>query len=162
MNDTNLIPAKATSLAEQSDAIVISFRYDWYPHIQAKDFSVVIRKQTPKHRAFDWLYFHVNSPVSAICARAPILNTFRATLQEVLELAPKVNLSPDEIRDYFWKDSSVGCYRLGTIEIAPKATTTTELTAVLIYRPPQSCVILSKRAKQVIDGLAQFTPTNCA
>ncbi len=161
MTEGTLIPAKAASVKDQSDAIVVSFHSDWYSHIQARDFSIVIRKQTPKFRAFDWLYFHVNSPVSAICARAPILKTFRANLQEVLDLASAVNLTPAEIRDYFWKDSTVGCYRLGTIQIAPKAITTKELTSALIYRPPQSCVILSMRAKQVIDCLAQFTPAVC-
>jgi predicted transcriptional regulator len=154
MSASSLIPAKATRPQEQSDAIVVSFRADWYAHIQNNDFTVVIRKQIPKMRPFQWLYFHLNKPISGICARAPILQTFRATSNEVLGLAAEIKLTAAEIKNYLWKDATVGCYRLGTIESFRRPLPIKEIANFLKYQPPQNFVILSKQAKELIDIMA--------
>lgn len=157
MNQQERIPAKATKPEEQSDAIVVSFGSEWHEHLTASRFSVVIRKRIPKSAGFKWLYFHVNNPVSAICARAPIEKIFSAKPKAVVALAKKINLTPAEISAYIGNDTSMGCYQLGAIQIAPKPATSATLSERLAYFPPQSFFILSSKAKAIIDQMAGFS-----
>jgi predicted transcriptional regulator len=150
------IPAKATTPADQSDSIVVSFGAAWYQHLLAKDFSAVIRKRIPKNNSFKWLYFHINSPVSAICGRAEIKQIFSATAKEAVTLAKQINLSVDEISSYVGRDNGIGCYRLGTFQPSAKPVPISTLATRLAYYPPQSFFILSKQAKKVIDELSGF------
>ena len=156
MNDKDLIPAKATQSHEQSDAIVVSFAPEWYDHLLAKQFSIVIRKRVPKSPCYKWLYFHVNSPVGAICARATITNIFTATKKEAVALAKKINLSPAEIVSYLATATSIGCYELGSFQFPAAPISTSNLSMRMMYHPPQSFFILSKRAKDIVDELAGF------
>ena len=159
MNDQDLISAKATRPEEQSEAIVVSFGAEWQEHLLAKDFSVVIRKRVPKAATFKWLYFHINAPVSAICARAPIVKISTETTTHALALAKKINLSPTEISSYIGTDTTIGCYTLGSFQFAPKPISISDLSARMVYHPPQSFFILSKEAKRIVDQLAAFTTT---
>ncbi len=157
MNDQDVIPAKATKPEEQSDAIVVSFGSEWQEHLNAKRFSVVIRKRVPKSASFKWLYFHINNPVSAICARAPIDKIFSANPKEVIALAKKINLTPAEISSYIGNDTTMGCYALGAFQFASKPVTSATLAERLAYYPPQSFFILSGAAKVIIDQMAGFS-----
>ncbi|MEI6076358.1 MAG: hypothetical protein WCS94_12325 [Verrucomicrobiota bacterium] len=159
MNHKERIPAKATRPEEQSDAIVVSFGSEWHEHLIAKRFGVVIRKRVPKSADFKWLYFHINNPVSAICARAPIEKIFSAKTKEVVALAKKINLTPAEILAYIGNDTSMGCYQLGVIQIATKPATSAALSEQLAYFPPQSFLIISTEAKVIIDQVAGFSTT---
>lgn len=156
MNEHTLIPAKATTPEEQSDAIVVSFGSDWYDHLLAKRFSVVIRKRVPKSTGFKWLYLHINTPMSAICARAEIVKTYNATTSEAVALAKKINLSPTDIISYIGNDTTIGCYELGLFQFAIKPISTLDLAVRMAYYPPQSFFILSKSAKVIIDSMAGF------
>lgn len=156
MNDDILMPAKATTPDEQSDAIVVSFGSEWHEHLLAKRFSVVIRKRVPKSASFKWLYLHANAPVSAICARAAIVKTFSATTKEVIALKKKINLTPSEITSYIGNDTTIGCYELASFQFAIKPISISDLALRMIYHPPQSFFILSKAAKAVIDSMGGF------
>ena len=158
MASQSLIPARASTPEEQSDAVIVSFRAHWHQHLLAKDFSVVIRKQAPKYGPFKWLYFHINSPISAICARAHILQIKNPSAQEVLAMCKEINLTPAEISLYLGEDASVGCYMLADLEFPARIVTRKELATTLEYRPPQSFVILSRQAKEIIDEMAGFAP----
>src|SRR5665213_2310744 len=138
MNEQSMIPAKATKPEEQSDAIVVSFGPEWHEHLNANRFSVVIRKRVPKATTFKWLYFHVNSPIGAICARAAISKIFTATTKEAVTLAKKIKLSPSEITTYIGNETTIGCYELGKFQFATKPITTSALAAYMVYHPPQS------------------------
>ncbi len=72
MQHSEPIVAKASDVEEQSDGIVVSFGSEWYQPLCQRKFRAVIRKRIPKTLKPAWLYFHVNAPVSAICARAQI------------------------------------------------------------------------------------------
>ena len=156
MNDQKLIPAKATLPEEQSDAIVVSFGPEWHEHLLAKRFSLVIRKRIPKSVSYKWLYLHVNSPVSAICARAPITKIFSATKREAVAMAKKINLTPAEITSYIGNGSTIGCYELGSFQFVINPITAPKLAARMVYPPPQSFFIISKAAKEIIDTMADF------
>lgn len=156
--DTFDLPlAKAAGLPDQSDSIVVSFGAEWHEPLLAKQFSVVIRKRIPRAASFKWLYFHVNSPIGAICARAPIRKIFTATKKQALALASRIHLSSDDIAAYIGLANDIGCYELGPFQFAKKPATTTELAAQLVYHPPQSFFIVSKRAKKIIDQAAGFS-----
>lgn len=157
MTNQDRIPAKATTPSEQSDAIVVSFGPEWHDHLLAKRFSVVIRKRVPKATSYKWLYFHANSPVGAICARAPISKIFTASPREAVALAKKIHLTPAEIRSYVGADKTIGCYELGSFQFVAKPLTASDLAAHIVYHPPQSFFIISSKAKVIIDKMAGFT-----
>ena len=136
-------PAKATTAEEQSDAIVVSFDAKWHERLRQKAFQVVIRKRIPKRNAFKWLYFHMNNPVSAICARARIKKIFMATRAEVLRLKKEINLPSPDIEAYLGRENQIGCYELGLIVFPKRAIGTTELSKRMTYFPPQSFFIVS-------------------
>jgi len=156
MNDQTIIPAKATTPAEQSDSIVVSFGAEWHQHLLSKAFSVVIRKRIPKNSSFSWLYFHINSPVSALCGRAKIEKLLTVTEKEAVALAKQIHLSPAEIKSYIGGDSNIGCYKLGAFEFGREPVTAATLGTRLVYHPPQSFLILSQRAKEVVDHFAGY------
>lgn len=156
MNTKERIPAKADTSSEQSDAIVVSFGAEWYEHLLAQDFSVVIRKRVPGNTAFKWLYFHINSPVGAICARAAIKRIVSITKQEAIRKAKLINLSSDDITSYLGNRQHIGCYEIGTIEFPAKSITAAQINSELYYFPPQSFFIVSKNAKSIIDHMAGF------
>ena len=156
MNDKYLIPAKATIYEEQSDAIVVSFGSEWHEHLLAQRFSVVIRKRVPKSATYKWLYFHINTPISAICARAPIAKIFDATIKQTLALAKKIHLPSSEISSYIGSESTIGCYELGSFQFASRPVTASDLATRMVYHPPQSFFIISNNAKVIIDKMAGF------
>lgn len=154
-----LLPAKAVTDAQQSNAIVVSFASEWHQRLLEKQFTVVIRKRVPKNRAFEWLYFHINKPVGAICGRAQIKNTGSITAERAIALAREIDLSPEEINSYIGEDRRIGCYKLGTFEFGNRPVHTAELAARMIYHPPQSFFILSKWSRELIDQMAGFMQT---
>ncbi len=162
MTNQILLPAKATTDAEQSNAIVVSFAAQWHQHLLAKDFSLVIRKRVPKRKTFEWLYFHINSPVSEICGRAGIQNICDLTVEQAVTLSSKIRLSPEEIKSYIGEDRHVGCYKLDGFQFGNKPVHTTELAARMIYHPPESFFILSKRSQEIIDQMAGFVQPDTA
>ena len=156
MTNQDRIPAKATTPSEQSDAIVVSFGPEWHEPLLANRFSAVIRKRVPKSATYKWLYFHVNSPIGAICARASIARVFSATRKEAIALAKRINLTPAEITSYIGMDTTIGCYELSSLQFATKPVTASALAARMVYHPPQSFFIISKSAKGIIDEMAGF------
>lgn len=156
MENSGHIVAKATSVEDQSDGIVVSFGVEWYQPLRDQKFKAVIRKRTPKTLKPSWLYFHVNAPVSAICARAPILAIRELKAAEANKRAADLALSPADVVAYIGSDATVGCYELGGISFASREITIAELTSRLVYHPPQSFFILSRTGKDVLDQLAGF------
>lgn len=154
-NDT-LIPAKAITEADQSDSIVVSFGAEWQQLLLSKAFSVVIRKRIPKNTSFKWLYFHINSPVGAICGRAGIKQICTISAKEAIALSKQIKLPTAKIQDYINGENAIGCYTLGAIVLVDRPILTSQLAARLAYHPPQSFFIVSKRAKTIIDTLAGF------
>src|SRR6266542_1219392 len=143
MQHSEPIVAKASDVEEQSDGIVVSFGSEWYQPLCQRKFRAVIRKRIPKTLKPAWLYFHVNAPVSAICARAQIRAVRELKLDEAKKRAVDLALSTDEVNAYVAGDPTVGCYELGDIAIAKKEVTIAELTEHMVYHPPQSFFVLS-------------------
>jgi predicted transcriptional regulator len=156
MNEPESLVAKATSLEEQSDSVVVSFGAEWHELLLKKQFTAVIRKRVPKSLHAKWLYFHVNAPISAISARAAIRAIKEVTLPQAVKLTNELALPVADIESYFAGDTSVGCYELGQIVFPMKPLTIRELAESMVYHAPQSFFILSREAKTAIDRLAGF------
>jgi hypothetical protein len=150
------IPAKASETGDRSDAIVVSFDAKWYEAIIARAFSLVIRKRIPTSYKPQWLYFHVNAPKSAICARARLTSVAYMPTKLVRTLASELSLHSAEIDEYCRSLEEVGVYRIVGIELASVETSVAELQRQLIYAPPQSFMFLSHRAKAIIDEACKF------
>lgn len=150
---TNL---EAVSSESRSDAVVVSFDSQWYEKLCSKQFTCVIRKRVPMSSTPRWLYFHINSPKSAICARAEILSISHVELSEAIALADQLALTEAEISAYFHGKEQVGCYRLGTIKFAAKEVKAAELNRMMGFHPPQSFCFLANAAKAVVDRLCGF------
>lgn len=150
--------AKAVTADDRSDAVVVSFAEQWYERLRCGEFSLVIRKRVPTRSTPRWLYFHINAPKSAICARAEIVEVGQISLSNAIAENAKIALGKDEIRNYVGTHTSVGCYRLGQVELAPTEATLGALARRLVYHPPQSFFVLSKQARQVVDSLCGFNP----
>ena len=120
--------AKATTQELQSDAIVVSFVSEWYSRIKRKSFKVVIRKRVPKKIKPRWLYFHVNAPISAICACAEIISVNNISFSEATKLSHQIDMSEAEIHKYFGQEKFVGCYLLGKVLFPENEVGTQELT----------------------------------
>lgn len=156
MNTDERIPAKAISAEDQSDAVVVSFGAEWRGKLATQTFNIVIRKRVPSSSNFKWIYFHINSPVGAICARAPIRRIAYITRKAAVGAAKRIGLSAAEITSYIGSAPEIGAYEIGQVQCPIKPITTGDLASHLNYFPPQSFMIVSKAAKLIIDRLAGF------
>lgn len=156
MNSNRRIPAKAVDPESRSDAIVVSFGWEWYESLRAKRFTAAIRKRVPASTQPRWLYFHMNSPKSAVCARAEILSIEMIDRSGAVLIRRELDLSEERILKYFGERGSMGCYRLGKIAFPEREVTSDQIAAHMVYHPPQSFFVLSKDAKKALDRLCGF------
>jgi hypothetical protein len=148
--------AKATDAASRSDGIVVSFGWDWYQKLRNKTFKAVIRKRMPTTMKARWLYFHINAPKSAICARAEIDSVNLISTSEACKIAKRLDLSVSQIVEYLHGHTSVGCYELGQICLAKKEISAEQVAAHMVYNPPQSFFVLSQEAKAWLNQICEF------
>jgi len=94
--------------------------------------------------------------MSAICARAEILSVEKIDHTRAIQIRRDLDLSEEQIRQYFGEQESVGCYRLGKIAFPDSVVTTEQIAAHMVYHPPQSFFVLSKESKGVLDRLCGF------
>ena len=156
MKSTGRIAAKAVDPESRSEAVVVSFGSEWYDSLRGKKFSAVIRKRVPSSIRPRWLYFHINSPKSAICARATILAVEAIDRSRALKIRRDLDLSEEQIVKYFGQQDSMGCYRLGNLDYPNREVTSEQIAVHLVYHPPQSFFVLSKGAKDLLDRLCGF------
>ena len=156
MNGPNRIIAKAVDSESRSEAIVVSFGSEWYASLRGQRFTAVIRKRVPASTQPHWLYFHINSPKGAICARAEIRSVETIDRSRALQIKRELDLSEALILDYLGRRESIGCYQLGKIDYPGTEVTTGEIAAHMVYHPPQSFFVLSKNAKALLDRLCGF------
>lgn len=152
--------AKALTLEQRSNAIIVSFDSKWLQPFRKSEFSVVIRKRVPRDRTFEWLYAHIKSPVGAIFGRARINDIGTMKADEAVELSKNIGLSQKEIMDYISGESFIGFYEIGKFEIAENPAHTGNINECIKYSPPQSFTILSDFAKRTIDSICGFDNTS--
>ncbi len=148
--------AAAVNASDRSDAIIVSFDSRWYDVIVSGTLSAVIRKRVPTSATPAWLYFHLNSPKSALCARARIETIEVATRAEVHAMHDALALSQTEIDSYCAGRQEIGLYKISGIELAKPPASLASLKRELEYAPPQSFLFLSLAAKNLINKACGF------
>ena len=151
------ISAKSLDRNSRSAAIVVSFGFEWYESLCRKTFSSIIRTRAPITSQPRWLYFHINSPKSAICARAEIRSVESIDSSTAIGMAEELDLSGAKIREYIAGRTSVFCYQIKKVYFPKKEVTVSELNARMTYHPPQSFVYLSKDSHKIMDELCGFS-----
>ena len=154
---TNSLPtAKASRPGDRSVSIVVSFQSDWYESLTKLRFQTVIRKRGPTNCTPHWIYAYVNSPKSALCAKAEILTINNIPSGAVIEMASELDMSKEQILDYVGNYESVYVYRLGQIYFPKREPRLHEIRQHLIFHPPQSFFFLSQEGMGVLDELCGF------
>ena len=156
MNGTKLESAKALTVDSRSDAIVVSFGFEWLDRLRRRTFSAVIRKRVPRTFVPTWMYVHINAPKSAICARARILALETISIEEGLNLATKLDLSAPMIKEYVGQASTIGLYRIDDVCFPADDISAEEIGKHMKYYAPQSFFALSKSGKRLLDRLGGF------
>ena len=158
MRTIPLINAKAGDANSRSNSIVVSFNSNWYDGIKESRLTGVIRKRAPTTFTPTWIYFHINSPKSAVCAKSEILSIESIEPTKAFELKHELDMSEGEIRDYLGGSRSVFLYRIGPIYYPDTEGYLHELRRHMIYHPPQSFFALSVDGKLLLDQLCGFPP----
>lgn len=156
MENPKLVVAAAKDEKERSDAIVVSFDNKWHEKIKEGVFSAIIRRRVPTALQPRWLYFHVNSPIKAICGRAEIRSVKKVDRASAASFTKELALSVSEIELYIGDRETVGIYEIGAIELSIEDLSTSKLAESLLYYPPESYLSLSSSAKAIIDRLGEF------
>lgn len=148
--------AKALTLDERSNAIIVSFDSKWHQPFLNSEFSIVIRKRVPRDRTFEWIYAHIKSPIGAICGRARIKSIGTMGADQAASLCKSINMSKNEIMKYISGEDSIGFYKIGQYDVAGNPAKTDFINNYINYSPPQSFTILSEFAKNTIDSICRF------
>ena len=156
MQTNSLINAKAVDSNSRSDAIVVSFKSDWYESLKSARFEAVIRKRAPTTFSPRWLYFYINSPKSAVCAKSEILSIEIIESSKAFELTRELDMSHAQIRDYLGSRHSMFLYRIGRPYFPDSEVQLHQLRRHLVYYPPQSFFALSTEAKEFLDRICGF------
>ncbi len=151
-----LFNAKALKPEEHTGAVVVSFDARWIDLIRKRKIKGILRKRIPTTLGAQWLYAYVNSPVSAIVARAVIENTTSVSMPLAIRMSNDLGLSPNEIKNYFSRAQCVGMYEIKAFELAVTPLTLERIRRDLVFYPPQSFFFMSKLGKEFIDEEAHF------
>ena len=152
-----VVIAKATSVETRSNAIVVSFNFDWYDALTKGTISAILRKRIPVSVKPEWLYLHINRPKSAICGRADVRDVRHINLDTAVRYTKQIGLSKSEIITYFGSAQEVGIYWIGDITLSETELPISKLKDHFIYNPPQSFFILSKDGLSLLDSLSGFS-----
>lgn len=155
-NPDSRIHAKALESILRSDAIVVSFKSDWYESLKSSRFEAVIRKRAPTTFKPRWLYFHLNVPKSSVCGRSEIMSIDSIDSSVAIEMTRELDMSQSQIRDYIGGNKSVFLYRIGKPHFPETEVQLQDLRRHLVYNPPQSFFILSVEAKELLDRVCGF------
>lgn len=135
-------PSETGGVANKT-AIAVSFDSKHIDSITKGGFSAVVRRRVPRGKPH-YLYFHVNSPVSALVGRAQIKSLRLVTRDEAVALADELNMSRNDIEDYVGDRSVVGIYEIAAIELFKKPVKTQDLQELSSYHPPQNFMQLTE------------------
>lgn len=150
------IPVRPTDADDRSSAIILSFGAKWAAPIKTGSLKWVIRKRVPLAIKPEFVYFHVNAPVSVIIAKARVGTIEQVSSAFAVEYSQDLQMAKSDIRSYVGDASTIGLFRFDQINLASKAATLAELREVLEYFPPQSFSFVSKMAQPIIDRVCGF------
>lgn len=150
------IPVRPANPNDRSNAVILSFGAKWADPIKSCATTWVIRKRVPLVTKPEFVYFHVNAPVSAIIARGRVGTIERVSATFAAEHHQYLGMTKSDILSYVGNAPTIGLFKFESIEIAPKAATISELTEMLEYFAPQSFSFVSREALPIIDKACGF------
>ena len=150
------IPVRPADANDRSNAIILSFGAKWAAPIRTGSLTWVIRKRVPLAIKPDFVYFHVNAPVSVIIARGTVGTIEQVSSAFAVEHSQNLQMSKSDIRSYVGDASTIGLFRFDQIVLASKAATLGDLREDLEYVPPQSFSFISRQALPIIDKVCGF------
>ncbi|MFL1462434.1 hypothetical protein ACI6QG_09555 [Roseococcus sp. DSY-14] len=140
-----------------TEAVVVSFHSSWQEKIKKSAFTTILRKRIPLNSRPQRIYFHVNSPIGAICARAKIEDVKTISKSEALNLELSINLTAEKILQYIGNDNQIGAYFVSHIDYAPREAKSSEINRIFPYYPPQSFVSLSSDHEKIIINMCGYS-----
>jgi predicted transcriptional regulator len=152
-----MIIAKATDRKSRSDSILVSFHSRWEKPFLQNQIRVIFRKRVPTSYTPSFLYIYLNRPSSRVIARANIKKIDFVGLDEALKLSKKAAITTNELKSYMTGRDDVGMYFLKSVELATKPFSLEEMRENMRFTPPQSFVILSKNANNMIRKRCGFS-----
>jgi predicted transcriptional regulator len=153
MHQTSVRPADPD---DRSNAIILSFGANWAAPIRTGSLTWVIRKRVPLAVKPEFVYFHVNAPVSVIIARGRVRAIEQVSSAFAVEHSQDLQMAESDVRSYVGDTSTIGLFRFDQIELASKAATLAHLREELEYFPPQSFSFVSRQALPIIDKVCGF------
>jgi hypothetical protein len=145
---------------QTAEAVVVSFHSSWQEKIRKSAFTTILRKKIPVIARPQRMYFHVKSPIGAICARARIREIKNISKAEALNLELSINLSTEKILQYIGNASHIGAYFIADIYYAPCEAKLRDINCEFPYYPPQSFVSLSADREEKIINICKFNTVN--
>lgn len=140
---------------DPSSSIILAFSGLWHVPITNRQVSVIFRKKGPQRFTPDWVYAYIAIPTKAIVAKLEIDTLERLSTDQASQLARSSMLTPDEIRKYAGEHSRLFVYRVGTILVARKPITLTDLIAQFNYWPSSNYTPLSAQGVAILDNLGK-------
>lgn len=150
------IPVRPANPDDRSNAVILSFGAKWADPIKRGATTWVIRKRVPLVTKPEFVYFHVNAPVSAIIARGRVGTIERVPAAFAAEHHEDLDMTKSDVLSYVGNVPTIGLFRFDKIQVAPKAATLAELSEVLEYFAPQSFSFVSRAALPIIDKACGF------
>lgn len=150
------IPVRPADADDRSNAIILSFGAKWAAPIRTGSLKWVIRKRVPLAIKPEFVYFHVNAPVSVIIAKGRVGTIEQVSSAFAVEHSQDLQMAKSDIRNYVGDASTIGLFRFEQIELASKAATLADLREGLEYFPPQSFSFVSRQALPIIDKVCGF------
>ncbi|MET1755524.1 hypothetical protein ABVV53_08635 [Novosphingobium sp. RD2P27] len=150
------IPVRPANADDRSNAVILSFGAKWADPIKRGATTWVIRKRVPLVTKPEFVYFHVNAPVSAIIARGRVGTIERVSANFAAEHHQYLEMTKSDILSYVGDSPTIGLLKFESVEIAPKVATMSELIKMLEYFAPQSFSFVSRKALPIIDKACGF------
>ena len=148
---TPVLSAKAITETDRSDSVLVSFDSRWEQAIKKGGVKAFIRKRLPKTITPKWVYAYCGSPVAAILARFRINRIGEISSTEAVKLASRLSMSANDVAAYCRGRSIIGYCEVSKTQKSKKPMTLVSIRSLMSFHPPQSFIILSKDACEMID-----------
>ncbi len=151
-----IIPLRPADGDARASNLVLSIDSKWLDQIRAGTLLHLIRKRVPKGGVPKYVYLHAKSPISAIVAKAQLLNLVEVPLAEALGLAGKLQMTHGDISSYVGSSSTIGLLVFRGVALARDFGYTHVLREKIDYHPPQTFSFVSEDASNIIDRICGF------
>jgi predicted transcriptional regulator len=142
---------KASSPAERSGDILVSFDSHWHDLLREGTIEYVVRRRYPKAFSPRRMFFYVGAPHSELIGVSSIKQLRAINFKAGLRILGKSGLTRRDLESYLSGYPEIGCYDVSRITLFKQALSLEALRSRSGFSPPQSFVALSRRASDWLD-----------